>query len=296
MPAGLEGLWRAWSLPAPLLVGLALAAWLYSCGVRALWRRAGPGHGLGWGQAAAFAGGLASLLVALASPLGALYAALFSAHMAQQLLLIGLAAPLLVLGAPQIAFLWALPQPWRRAFGRWWHRAGALRGGWHTLNTPLVACVLHAAVLSAWHLPWLYQAALHSEAIHGLESALLLSTAGLFWWTIVYPSGRRNYAASLLAVGTLALESSVFGALIAFAPRLWHPDQAAAWGLTPLQDQQLAGMMLWVPLGLLYILAGAALCLAWLATNQEADSSRRRSSRGRSPDEPALRRLKSGQA
>src|SRR6185436_9548276 len=124
-PAVPGDLWRAWSWQPPLLLGLGLAAWLYGRGVRALWRRAGAGHGISIGQAAA-------------SPLDTLGAALLSAHMLQQLMLIVLAAPLLVLGAPQIAFVWALPRPWRRAFGRWWRDARGVRASWQALNTPLV--------------------------------------------------------------------------------------------------------------------------------------------------------------
>ena len=117
----------AWSWEPTVLLGLALGAWAYRRGVRSLWRRAGRGRGLARRRVVAFAGGMLALFLALVSPLDALGAALFSAHMVQHLLLVLVAAPLLVLGMPQTPLLWALDQPGRRRLGRRWRRSPALR-------------------------------------------------------------------------------------------------------------------------------------------------------------------------
>ncbi len=272
-------LWTTWSWAAA--VPLALAALVYARGVRALWRRAGPGRGVRPWQAGAYAAGLIILVVALVSPLDALGSALFSAHMVQHLLLIVVAAPLLVLGRPLVPLIWALPPPVPRRLGGWWQQTAAARAGWRLLTWLPVAWTLHAAALWVWHLPSLYQAALVDERIHVAEHAAFLGTALLFWWAVVYPRRRGTlaYGVSAVAVFTMAMQGSLLGALMTFAPTPWYPAyaaSAAAWGLTPLTDQQLAGLIMWVPAGLAYLAATLALLAAWLwAAERSAPYSER---------------------
>src|SRR4051794_15444291 len=141
-PPAPHDLWSAWSLDPLVVVGLVLGAALYARGVRLLWRSAGVGHGVrGW-QVAANAAGILSLVVALVSPLDALGQALFAAHMAQHLVLIVVSAPLLVLGAPLLPLLWALPLGWRREIGRGWLATSPLRTAWALLSQPLIALAL----------------------------------------------------------------------------------------------------------------------------------------------------------
>jgi putative membrane protein len=258
--------------------GTAITAWLYARGVRALWRRAGVGQGVRRWQAAAFAGGIAALTLALISPLDRLSAALFSAHMVQHLALILVAAPLLVLGAPLLPSLWALPPARRRALGRWWKRARAVRFLWHAATVPVVAWLLHAVAVWIWHLPALYQSALRSTLVHQLEHISFLGTALLFWWVLIHPAGRRGlgYGWGVLYVFAAALQSGALGIALTFAPSPWYPAYAAttgAWGLTPLEDQQLAGLIMWIPAGMLYLLAGLVLLAAW-ARQAEREAQR----------------------
>ena len=268
-PAAPADLWSAWSWEPSVLLALALAAWVYARGLRALWRSAGLGRGVRTWQAAAYAGGLLTVFVALCSPLDALSSALFSAHMVQHLLLILVAAPALILGAPLAPLLWALPPPARRALVSWWKRAGPLRAVWRTASRPLVVWTLQAVVLWAWHLPGPYQAALQNDLVHAAEHASFLITALLFWWTLAHSGGHGalGYGAGMVYAFTTGLQSSALGALIAFAPRPWYPAyaaSAAAWGLTPLGDQELAGLIMWVPAGTIYLLAALALFALWL--------------------------------
>jgi cytochrome c oxidase assembly factor CtaG len=221
----------------------------------------------------AFAVGLLALFVALISPLNRLGAALVSAHMVQHLVLVLIAGPLLVLGAPLVPLLWALPKPMRRALGGWWKQAWALRRAWYAMSRPVVVWLLHAAAMWVWHLPGLYQAALVSEFVHAAEHGCFFGTALLFWRTIVPAgkSGRLSYGTRVLYVFATGMQSSVLGALLTFAPTPWYPAyvaRVAAWGLTPIEDQQLAGLIMWVPGGLVYLHVAALLFLAWVQAEE----------------------------
>lgn len=266
---------HTWTWDPTVVAGVALAAWGYARGLGRLWGRAGVGHGVARGQVASFAGGLAIIGIALLSPLDALSAALFSAHMVQHLLLMLVAAPLLARGASLAPFLWALPLPWRRALGRGWQRSRAARRVCGAITNPVTVWLLNLGALWAWHVPVLYQAALQNDAIHACEHASLLGASLLFWWLLVQPSGRRRLSRGLdiLYVFTTGVQMSVLGALLTFAPAPWYPVQevqAAAWGLTPLADQELAGLIMWVPSGVVYLLAAGALFVAWLRAEAAA--------------------------
>jgi putative membrane protein len=266
-PVAPEDVWTRWS-PA-LLVPIAVAGGLYRQGRRALVRRAVRGRGAAAWRGAAFAGGLAALATALVSPLDAVAGALFAAHMAQHLLLVLVAAPLLVLGAPLVPWLWALPPGWRRALGRGWRRARLLRASWRALTQGTVAWALHAGALATWHAPGLYQAALADARLHGLEHASLLLTAALFWWVPLHPQPGRRLDAGLgvLYLFAMATATGLLGALITLARSPWYPAHApgaALWGLAPLDDQRLAGLLMWVPAGLVYLGAALGLASLWL--------------------------------
>ncbi|HEX2091156.1 MAG TPA: cytochrome c oxidase assembly protein [Longimicrobiaceae bacterium] len=265
-PLAPHDLATAWALEPGIVLPLLLAGWLYARGVRRLWR-SGAGRGIRRWEAVCYAAGWTILAVALVSPLHPLGEVLFSAHMTQHELIMALAAPLLVLGRPLVPFLWAVPIGWRRAAGGW-ARGGVVRGSWRALTGPFTAWLLHAAALWVWHLPAPYQATLRSDAVHTLQHASFLGTALLFWWAVVHGrEGRMGYGASVLYLFTTALHSGGLGALLVFALRPWYPvyeGATAAWGLTPLEDQQLAGLIMWVPAGIAYLVAGLALVAAWL--------------------------------
>jgi putative membrane protein len=258
---------RWWSWDPFVILGLALSAALYASGLRRLWRRAGVDQGIRRWEAACFAAGWLFLLVALVSPLDALGGILFSAHMAQHEVLMLLAAPLTVLGRPLLVFLWALPPPARERVGRWTQRP-AVAAVWRAVTGPLTVWVVHGAALWIWHLPALYQATLESELVHAVQHLSFFGSAALFWWALIHGRyGRMGYGVSVLYVFTTAVHSGVLGALLTFAPRLWYPiyeERTSRWGLSALEDQQLAGLLMWVPAGVVFILLGLALFAAWL--------------------------------
>jgi putative membrane protein len=268
-PTGPDELWSAWNVDLLVLASLVAAGWAYRRGVLALWARAGRGRGVrGW-QALCFAVGLLAVFVALVSPLDRLSLALFSAHMTQHVLLVLVAAPLLVLGQPATAFLWVLPLNTRRGVGRWWRQAAGARRVWFILSAPVVAWVLHASATWVWHLPGLYEAALTSRLLHIVEHIAFLGTAALFWWAIAHAGarGQMGHGAAILYVFTMMMQGGLLGALMTFSGRPWYAAYASTvevWGLTPTEDQQLAGLIMWIPASLTYLVAALILMAVWL--------------------------------
>jgi putative membrane protein len=199
--------------------------------------------------------------------------------MVQHLILMLVAAPLLVLGEVPLALLWALPRPWRRALGLAL-RAPALYGAWRALSSPICAWLLFTAALWVWHAPALYEAALRDEAVHALEHLGFLGTALLFWWALLRQGGSgaaRSWRALPYLFATL-IQSGLLGALMTFAAQPWYPAYAPLvppWGLTPLQDQQLAGLIMWIPGGALFTLLTIGYFAAWLRALEQRGAQRR---------------------
>jgi putative membrane protein len=251
---------------------------LFAAGVARLWRNAGAGSGVSYRQAAAFAGGWLALIVALASPLDRWADSLFVAHMTQHELLMVVAAPLIAFSSPILAMLWALPARTR-------HRVAAvarrrsIAWTWALLTAPATVWLLHGLALWIWHLPWLFDAALENEGIHAVQHLTFYFTAALFWWTLLHGRyGRAGYGAAVVYLFATGLHSGVLGALLAFSPETWYPAYASlslAWGLTPLEDQQLAGFVMWVPAGLIFVVGGLAFFVAWLNESERRSRFRR---------------------
>ncbi|HKQ40161.1 MAG TPA: cytochrome c oxidase assembly protein [Verrucomicrobiae bacterium] len=270
-PRNLDELWTTWAWEPFSWLGLILSAWLYARGLRRLWSVMQPGHGIRTWEAWSFAGGWLALFMALVSPLHPWGSVLFSAHMTQHEILMLVAAPLLVLGRPLIAFLKGLPRPWVGALVSctatpWWQRT------WRFVTNAFVAWLIHALALWAWHIPALFQATLKSEFVHALQHISFLGSALLFWWAVI--DGRQKlmgYGVAVLFMFTTALHSGLLGALLTFANIVWYPVYAgttASWGLTPLEDQRLGGLIMWMPAGLVYIVAGLALFAGWMRESE----------------------------
>lgn len=255
--------WQWW-----IVASLALAVFGYVRGMLRMDATA-RAHVFGSGRCAAFAAGIAVLVLALLSPLDALDDQLFSAHMVQHMLLMLVAPPLLVWGRPVTAWLWAFDLPLRRGIGRFWVGTPGVQRGVRFLLTPLAVWVLSSFALWFWHLPGPYSWALGNEWIHSAEHLCFFLTALAFWSLMLAPYGRRaiDYGSSIVFVGTLGMQMGLLGAILTFAARpvyLDHAHSTFAWGMTPLQDQQLAGLIMWVPASFVYLGAMAGLFVAWL--------------------------------
>jgi putative membrane protein len=253
-------LWSTWEFDPGVVAPLLLSAILYAVG-----QRKQPLGFSRW-QRLAFWSGWVSLLVALISPLHPLGEVLFSAHMLQHEILMLISAPLLVLSRPLVTFLWSLPMNTRRVLGRW-SKQREIAASWKFLTAPLCAWLLHAAVIWAWHAPYLFQLTLRSDLAHSLQHLSFFLSALLFWWAVFYARGRKAYGSAFLYVFTTAIHTGILGALLTFSPRLWYPaysNTTQTWGLTPLEDQQVGGLIMWVPASLVYLAAGLKLLAAWI--------------------------------
>ena len=249
-----------------LAVSLALGLVVYALGVVRVWRHAGVGRGVTRLQAAAFASGFLVLVGSLSDVMDELSDRWLVAHMAQHELLIVVAAPLIAFGAPLVATLWALPA---EARSRAVHavRAPAIVSAWMAITAPLTVFLLHAAALWIWHLPALYDLALASESVHVLEHLCFFGTAALFWWGIAHGRyGRAGYGAAVVYVFATAAHSGVLGALLTVSPEVWYAPYLTSHpsGMTPLEDQQLAGLLMWVPAGVAFVAVALALFAGWL--------------------------------
>jgi cytochrome c oxidase assembly factor CtaG len=251
-------LWTAWEFDPGVVVPLAVTAFLYYLGVF-------RSRSIPRGQIAAFTAGWLSLVVALVSPLHPLGESLFSAHMVQHEILMLISAPLLVLGRPLVPFLWALPFSWRRALG---HAAKIrpIQSMWSTLTTPAVAWTVDLVVLWGWHIPVLFNKTLTSDFVHAAQHISFLFASLLFWWAVL--QHRASYGTSVLYIFTTAVHSGALGALLTLSPHIWYPGYVSTtetWGLTPLEDQQLGGLIMWVPSSIVYIAAGLWLFSLWMS-------------------------------
>ena len=238
---------------------LLLCSLVYLFGISKLWRTAGLGRGISTRSAAAFFAGSLSLAVALIGPFHSLSESLFSAHMTQHEILMLISAPLIVMGRSQIAVVWAFPASYRQKVGSI-VKDRRFEKCWHFVSSGLVAFLIHAAALWIWHIPVLFDATLKSDIVHALQHASFLGTALLFWWAIINGSvGWKSSFVGVLYLFITSLHSGILAAFITFTRQILYTvyfESTAAWGLTPLEDQQLGGLIMWVPGGLVYIGAG----------------------------------------
>jgi putative membrane protein len=267
-----ERWWIAWNWDAVILANLALLAWCYFRGLAVLHGRL-PGKA--WWLGAAMCGALLSLVIALVSPLDAMSEALSSAHMVQHMVLMTIAAPLLALASPSLIAPLGLPAAWRGTLVAWrrtrpWQLARRLS------RSPLAMWWLHALVIWLWHVPALYHAALRNPLVHDLQHLSFFAAAFLFWRPMVDPLARPRLdrGIAVLMLFTTSLHATLLGAFMSFSPHAWYSDYAAttpAWGLTPLEDQQIAGFIMWIPACSVYAAAAAILFVLWLEGSSQRE-------------------------
>jgi cytochrome c oxidase assembly factor CtaG len=230
-------------------------------------REGNLGKALGAARLLSFCAGMLTLVLALLSPLDTLAARMFSAHMVQHLLLMMVAPPLLVWSRPTLAWLWAFPLPERRGIGRWWATSPRLQSLYAFLMLPLTVWLLASLALWFWHIPGMYDWALANDFVHAIEHGCFFLTSLAFWTLVMAPYGERNtrHGVAMIAVVTFALHSGILGALLTFAAApLYQVHGTPPFSLTPLEDQQLAGLIMWIPASLVYVGVFSWLFVRWL--------------------------------
>jgi len=259
----------SWVGPATAVVGLAAGGLIYTAGWRR-YRRRLPGR-FAASHLAAFLGGLASLWVAIASPLDEAAEAVLSAHMVQHILLLTVAPALLLLGDPLLPLLRGLPDAWRRSLVAPLLRWRSLRAAVHWLVHPLAALLLSSIIFWSWHLPTVYQLALRVPAIHLVEHASFLAGGLLFWYPVVLPwPGRPRWPSGAMIPYLLAadVQNTVLAAVLTFSDRVLYPSyqfHGRATEAAALADQVLAGVIMWVPMSVVYLVPAAWLTIRLLS-------------------------------
>ncbi|MFL6606530.1 MAG: cytochrome c oxidase assembly protein [Steroidobacteraceae bacterium] len=251
-----------WRNEISLLAPLVISGLWYGVGFLRLGRRVSSVHSPFRRNGALFGLGWLTLVASLLSPLHELGEISFTAHMAEHELLMLVAAPLMALSRPISVFLWACPARMRRGLvdgcnSRW------VSHPWRIISDPVVTTALQISALWLWHMPSLFDRALQSEWWHALQHLSFLGSSLLFWWSLTrgsHRSNRRAIAALCLFITSLA--SGALGALMAVSSSPWYAGYAAMGlhgllpgGLTAAEDQQLAGLIMWIPGGLVHFVA-----------------------------------------
>lgn len=259
----------SWSFDPAVLVGVVVLVALYVTGWRRA-RRPGERHPPSVWRALLFAGGVLTILVALVSPLDSLGDQLMVMHMVQHMLLLDIAPILLILGLTKV-----LLRPVTRRLRTIERRAGLLA-------SPVFAVIFYAALLWMWHVPALYDQAQGNAAIHALEHLCFFTAGALYWWHVLSPIRSRLRLAGLGPVAYMTggkLLVGILGIVIAFAPTVIYPfyaHQPHFWGLTPLEDQMMAGLVMALEQS---IVMGIALVVLFVQMLNESERAAQRAER-----------------
>jgi putative membrane protein len=256
--------WEA-AFTAPLFIfGFVLFVGLGRLGSRTgyspQWRRQLVFLSLGW----------LSLLIALNSPIHTLGESLFWVHMLQHEIILLVSAPLLVLGNVFHVMLAAFPRKLGNPIGSFLRESG-LQAAFLFLSRPLPAWCLGAAGLWIWHIPYLFDATLRSDAVHATQHLTFLTTSFFFWLSLLDARSRHAaYGISILYLFATAIQTTFLGVLLTYSVRPWYSpyiSTAPRLGYSPLHDQQIGGLIMWIPAGAVFTLVALSLIPACLRSS-----------------------------
>jgi putative membrane protein len=255
-----------WTLDPVLTVPLALALLVYLIGWRRLSRRASTPV-----RPALFLSGWLVLTLSLTSPLHEAGERSFTMHMVEHELIMLVATLLLASSGAGGVLAWGLPRPLRQALGGSWK--SSLRSLWRCLTEPVTATIIQAVVMWAWHAPILFDRALDSFGWHVAQHACFFISSLLFWWAMLHPRGRSGgYGVSAACLFATSLIGGALGALMSLSSSPWYADYAAMGmtgiGLDPVDDQRLAGLIMWIPGGAFHGIAALVLTYKWLKSSE----------------------------
>lgn len=262
---GVESIPRTWFADPGVVLMLLGTLALYVRGLRAL-GQSGRDRVAGPWRCAAFFCAVALCVAALESPLDELADRMFSVHMLQHLLLTVVIAPLLMLGSLDAVMLHALPPAWIAKTAR---RSAPLRSAVMRFARPWTVWGIATATIAFWHLPRAYAWAARSPPVHAFEHLMLVVTACAFWWWVIDPRARRHFGlgAAILYLLSFGVLNGFIGAMLTFSPRPWYalPELIGpSTGFSALEDQQLAGMLMWVGMDGILFCAMLIVAASWL--------------------------------
>ena len=256
-----------WDLEPSILIGTVLAIGLYFYAIGPLRKRYFPNEQVVTGQTIAFLSGTLIMFLALVSPLDELGDSyLFSAHMVQHLCLTILGPPLLLLGTPE----WMVKPVLQNK---------VIFKVAKVLTYPVVAFVLYNADFWLWHAPPLYNATLENQTIHIIEHLSFIFFSLLYWWPLFSPSKdlpRLSFGGQILYLFVSGMPSVLLGAGLTFSPPLYAPYIAAPriWGISAATDQQLGGLIMWVPVSIFYIVIMSVIFIRWMLQQEEKQQAK----------------------
>lgn len=262
-------------------IGALISALMYGAGLIRIWGRAGIDHGVSVRQVIYFVLGWSAAIFPAVTALHTLGRQVFVLHMLEHEILMVVAAPLLVLARPLPVLLWSLPARCRRALRAVSH-SDAAQALWRGLTDPLNATAFQGLALWIWHWPPFFQVALFDESVHVAQHLSFLITALLLWWSVLAPRARRGGpVAGALALFVTTVHTSLLGAWVTFSRGFWYsePYLGSFCGLTRVQDQQLAGLVMWIPASLIYVGAALYLLSASLRAEDDPDRTAKRGTR-----------------
>ena len=257
-----------WTLDPSITVPLILIALIYAIGFVRLRRRAGRGREEINRQGWLFAAGWLIAAGAIVSPLHEAGERSFTFHMIEHELLMLPATLLLVAARPGPVLLWGLPRVLRQAFA-----AVARVSVWRYLSDPVTATAIQALAIWLWHVPGPFDLALRNEGWHIVQHLCFVTSALLFWWAMLH---RASEALAAMCLFVTTLIGGALGALMALSTSPWYPAYAALglmpFGLSAAEDQQLAGLIMWVPGGLFHLVVALVFVARWLSRGERRDA------------------------
>lgn len=257
-----------WNIGDPFSILVLVAASVYMFGLVRLAVRSHTSP-LDSKRVYAGIGGFAALYIALAGPFDAFAQEAFWMHMIQHLIISLVAAPLLLLASPMPAYLWAMPATVRLGAGELLREDGLIKRSLKWLIDPRITVPLFIGTLYAWHAPALFSAALRNDSVHYLQHFTFFLTAALFWWPIIGPAPVRSklsYPQRLIYLLTVVTPTAVLASIITMSRSVIYDEYLTSpghWNMTPLEDQTMGGLILWIPGNALYLAGLTAIFFTW---------------------------------
>jgi cytochrome c oxidase assembly factor CtaG len=228
------------------------------------------------GRRGAGIAGIGALALALGPPLDGWATHDLAAHMIQHVVLLAIAPPLLIMGTVPAVLAHAAPDAARARLRRSVGRLAKTAERVPMITWAALAVAAQTAALGVWHIPAIYDAAVSHLALHATEHLTFLATGLAFWWTLAGARRRLPTAAAMVTIFLASLPGTLFGALMTLSTAPWYPAYASGSAAHALQDQQLAGVVMWAGGGMAYVAAGASLLVRWLRDLERTSPSRAR--------------------